>query len=182
MRRFQKSKLSDGGPVNAVVLSLTPTCENAMYRLISLTVVATVITGCGDPSTIRDATSVNSTPPRQSPNSTAQLSQQQTATEALSDERISFGTKWKAAALEDRRAMADVAKVGTMFQGVTKTEISELFGDATQAGVDKFGEDVLRYELGDVPEADGGGKYHLTFVFEDNVVVRVMGNFFSLTP
>ncbi len=78
--------------------------------------------------------------------------------------------------------MADVAKVGTLFEGVPKTQISELFGDATQVGIDKFGEDVLRYELGDVPEADGGGKYHLTFVFEKDVVIRVMGNFISLSP
>jgi hypothetical protein len=60
--------------------------------------------------------------------------------------------------------------------------VSELLGEATQAGIDQFGEDVLRYELGDVHEADGAGRYHLTFVFEDNKVVRVMGNIFSFSP
>jgi hypothetical protein len=153
-----------------------------MYRLIGLTILATVITGCGDRPTTQDATPANSTPPQESPDSTDLVSQQQTATQALSAEQINFGTKWKAAGIDDRRAMADVAKVGAMFQGVSKTQIGELFGEATQAGIDRFGEDVLRYELGDVPEADGGGKYHMTFVFEANVVVRVMGNFFSLSP
>jgi hypothetical protein len=78
--------------------------------------------------------------------------------------------------------MADLAKVHPLFQGATKPQIKKAMGQATETGIDKFGDDVMRYELGDVPEADGGGKYHLTFVFENNVVVRVMGNFVSFSP
>lgn len=78
--------------------------------------------------------------------------------------------------------MADLAKVHPLFQGATKAQIKEAFGQAAESGIDKFGEDVMRYELGDVPEADGGGKYHLTFVFQNNGVVRVMGNFVSFSP
>ena len=103
---------------------------------------------------------------------------QPTSQDPLAD----FSYEWKAASTEERRRMADLVKVYPLFQGATKPQITAALGEPSEEGIDRFGDDVMRYELGDVPESDGGAKYHLTFVFEDDVVVNVMGNFISISP
>ena len=157
-----------------------------MYRLITLTFVATVVTGCGGrPSTTQDnrpATSTQVPDPVGTSESSTELPETNKVAPQLTTEQTEFGDKWKAASQEERRAMADVAKVHMLFQGATRTQIKEAFGQADETGIDKFGDDVTRYELGAVPEADGGGQYHLTFVYENDTVVRVMGNFVSIAP
>jgi len=77
--------------------------------------------------------------------------------------------------------MANLTEVHPLFQGATKFQVKEALGQATESGIDKYGMDVICYELGDIPDADGGGNYHLTFVFENEVVVSVLGNFMTLS-
>jgi hypothetical protein len=100
----------------------------------------------------------------------------------LSTEQTDFSDQWKSASEGERRTMADLRKVYPVFLGAEKGQIEKAFGQPTNAGVDNFGADVMRYELGDAPEVDGGGKYHLTFVFEDELVVSVMGSFATSAP
>lgn len=100
----------------------------------------------------------------------------------LSTEQTDFSDQWKSASEADRRTMADLRKVYPVFLGAEKSQIEKAFGQPTNAGVDNFGADVMRYGLGDAPEADGGGKYHLTFVFEDELVVSVMGSSATIAP
>jgi hypothetical protein len=127
--------------------------------------VAVAVVGCGD-----DATDW-ATPP-------AEPAQ----TKELTAELIEFGDNWKRASEVRRLAMADLAKVQSLFHGATKSQVQTALNDADESGIDRFSEDVMRYELGDAPAAYGGGKYHLTFVFEDDEVVRVMTNAISDTP
>ncbi len=90
-----------------------------------------------------------------------------------------FSDRWASASHEDRRSLANVMEIWTAFNGSTREQIKNVFGKADQSGVDKYGEEVLRYELGAIPELDGVIQYHLTFVFENDAVIRVMGNFIS---
>jgi hypothetical protein len=103
------------------------------------------------------------------------------STDGVSDERAEFGTAWKEASIDQRRQMVDIIKISTLFQGATKSEVNDAMGPADTMGVDKFGEDVMRYELGVMPENLGGGSYHLTIVFENDLVVNVMSNVVSLS-
>lgn len=98
----------------------------------------------------------------------------------LVKKRSEVGDRWKSASPDKRRELADVRTFHSLFQGATKAQVEEALGAADESGVDTFGEDVMRYELGTAPESEGGGSYHLTFVFENDAVVRVMGNFISL--
>lgn len=72
--------------------------------------------------------------------------------------------------------MSDIAEVFSTFQGATKEQVHEALGQATFRGIDKYGMDVISYEFGEVPESQEGGKRHLTFVFENDSVVSVLGN------
>jgi len=95
----------------------------------------------------------------------------------LSSEQIRFGHQWKAASLEKRQTMAAVNKIGSLFLGATKAQIKEALGEPDKSGVDNFGEDVMRYELGPLAGfEDNRFQSHLTFVFKNNAVVNVMGN------
>lgn len=94
----------------------------------------------------------------------------------LTGEQREFADAWRDATPEDKRPMANVAKVGQLFQGESKAVIKEVFGEATKSGVDNFGEDMMRYELGGSSEF--GGDY-LHFVFEEGVVTSVMGSYIS---
>ena len=100
----------------------------------------------------------------------------------LSAEQANFSDKWKAASDEERRQLADLAKVYPAFNGATREQIKSAFGPATKDGVDNFGADVMRYELGVIPDTDGLGKYHLTFEFQDGKVASVTGNLITITP
>ena len=125
-----------------------------MFRHLAIVVAALSLVGC----------SVKSTSPNAAP----------------TNEQSIFGGKWKAASQEQRRTMADVAKAYQLFQGATKSQVIKALGQATESGIDKYGEDVICYRLGDVP--DGGGEYHLTFVFENGAVIRVTGNSMRFSP
>jgi hypothetical protein len=103
-------------------------------------------------------------------------------TSDLSAEQSEFSEKWTAASNEERRQLADLAKVYPVFNGATRAQIKSAFGPATKDGIDNFGDDVMRYELGAIPETDGLGKYHLTFVFQDGKVVSVTGNLITIAP
>lgn len=91
-------------------------------------------------------------------------------------DRESFGAVWRNADDGARQKMADLSKVHPLFNGASKKVVEEALGSPSFSGVDKFGEDTMKYELGAMPEDIGGGQYHLTFVFENAIVIRVMGN------
>ena len=138
-----------------------------MHRLIII-LVATWIAGCSQQ------------PPRsENPaNETSDATVPEAVAEGTAD-WTTFSKRWASASHADRRSMANVMEIGEAFQGATKGRVNEVFGEADQSGMDDFGEDVLRYELGEMPGSDGTAQYHLTFVFDQDVVVRVMGNFIS---
>jgi hypothetical protein len=96
----------------------------------------------------------------------------------LSPEVAELSKRWKAASLEERQILADVNKIGKIFLGASREEVRAAFGEADQSGIDMYGDDVLRYELGTIPDTEDA-KAHLTFVFENDVVSNVMGNSFS---
>ena len=96
----------------------------------------------------------------------------------LSAEAADLSKRWKTASLEERQTLADVGKVGQMFMGATREQVKAVFGKADQSGIDDFGEDILRYELGTIPDTTDA-KAHLTFGFENDVVSNVMGNCIS---
>ena len=89
-----------------------------------------------------------------------------------------YAEKWKAATAQERQGLADLNKVSQLFLGADKERIEEVFGRPDQSGIDDFGMDVMRYELGTLKVMDDQ-EAHLTFVFEKGVVTSVMGNSIS---
>jgi hypothetical protein len=156
-----------------------------MYRILACLLAASALIGCGERPTSQDPLATPSRTSAPPPTVVLEEANEPVATNVtaeLTTEQTDFGNEWKASSTEERRRMADLAKVYPLFQGATKPQIKAALGVPSGAGIDRFGDDVMRYELGDVPGADGGGKYHLTFVFKDDVVVTVMGNFISISP
>jgi hypothetical protein len=89
-----------------------------------------------------------------------------------------FAERWKNATLEERQDMADLEKVGKLFLGATKDQIESVFGPPDQSGIDDWGNDVMRYELGTMPDLDGHA-VHLAFEFQDGIVTVLTGNTIS---
>jgi hypothetical protein len=161
-------------------------CYRMMRRFYALLLTALMLSGCGDDAATPDASSTPppdvSNPQSTVPSDDSDEAAVESVAPELSTEQAAFADKWTSASEAERRTMADLAKVYPVFLGATQTHIEKAIGKPTTAGVDAFGTDLMRYELGDVPEADGGGKYHLTFVFEDGKVVSLMGNSVTISP
>ena len=96
--------------------------------------------------------------------------------------REEFAAKWRSSEATERQRLADLRIVFGLFDGAMKSEVLDALGEPDEMGIDPFNEDVTKYLLGEAPEQEGGGHYHLTFVFEDDRVIRVMGNQTSLIP
>ncbi len=138
-----------------------------MQRFLPLALAMCCIIGCGRrPSAQQNDSS-----------ETANVSTT-TVDAPLSPEAAELSKRWKEASLEERQILADVNKVGKIFLGASRAQVRAAFGEADQSGIDMYGEDVLRYELGTIPDTEDA-KAHLTFVFENDVVSNVMGNSFS---
>jgi len=135
-----------------------------MQRFLSLALALCCIIGCGrQPSVQQDDSNEIANGPTTTVDAT------------LSPEVAELSKRWKAASLEERQILADVNKVGKMFMGVSREQVRAVFGEADQSGIDMYGDDVFRYELGTIPNTEDA-KAHLTFVFENDVVCNVMGN------
>ena len=135
-----------------------------MRRLLPLAFTICATLGCNSNST-------------QSHSSDAILAGSPEATD-LSLEVNEFAGRWKNATPQEHQQMADLSKVGRLFMGARREEIKAVFGAPDQSGIDNFGADVMRYELGPLPDLDGLPA-HLTFEFENGVVARLTGNAIS---
>jgi hypothetical protein len=135
-----------------------------MRHILPFVLVILSASGCGDKKGQTDS-------------SDASLPAVRGATSSSSD-IDDYATQWEAATPQERQGLADLNKVSQLFLGADKEKIEEVFGPADQSGIDDFGMDVMRYELGTLKDMDGQ-KAHLTFVFEKGVVTSVMGNSIS---
>lgn len=73
-----------------------------------------------------------------------------------SSEVDEFAKRWKDATLEERQRMADLRQMSRLFLGATKEQIKAVFGPPDPPSeFDKFGPEVMRYELGAMPDMDG---------------------------
>ena len=91
--------------------------------------------------------------------------------------REEFAERWLKADTKTRLELADTSMLYQYYQGEGKSAVVEELGEPDEQGVDKFGEDIVRYNLGKAPEELGDYMMHVTFVFEQDSVIRVMGNF-----
>lgn len=99
------------------------------------------------------------------------------AAEGLS--RPEFAEQWREADTKARLELADTSMLYQYYQGEGKSAVMEELGEPDEQGVDNFGEDIARYNLGKAPEDLGDYMMHVTFVFEQDSVIRVTGNFVS---
>jgi hypothetical protein len=84
----------------------------------------------------------------------------------------SFAEKWRQASIQERKEMIDLSLLQE-FVSKGREDVISVFGVPSFDGANDFGEHEIRYDFDPVPETDGAIFQHLTFIMEDDKVVRV---------